>query len=814
MAATDVQAFEDATVDLSLSGNMTDGYYTVADGTNKVGGIKVNKIVTANNQTIDLNLTTVARDYKVEIVTVDEDGNYSSATNEVVNPGTYAVKVTAIDGVYKGGELYVPFTVKPATLNAGDLEVYEINANPSKIDDTQFIFTGSELDLGIKSSTGSSTAALTEGVDYEVKFITPDMGQDDPGVEVKNIGKYYAVVTGLGIYAGQTVTVDTPVNVTAFKLDTPGVSILCDPVIDSSSFPGHPTTVYYYNSVNKTYTYLDTTLVDLSIDSTGTGSDVFDKLGTYNLTANPAKAAGLNVISFAKTTIDKYDHAATIEYNNSEFPTSWETDLSEGRKQNKFNPLLIQAFNSKDEKIGTTVYIYDEDGALEAEIQDGRVITGNFDAWRNSAGTYTVKVVAGDKTNYTAGGTATCTVRIVWGTIDADASVYFNYKNDKGQWTAVSSVETTYDGSDVMDRIQTVVKDADGKELTEGTGDKQYTVTIKDAEGNVVDKIVDAGSYTVEISVKGYDVTGTTTLPVTVAKKSFDKVVNLETTHFSAVNSNYDYLPWREGGVPVSDIEKRLEPGIADNFTVTILKDGVAVNEVTDEGVYTLHFEPKTDSVTDNFETPADFEFLCVKDGTSGDFVDHTKFSDVIWSDHFADSVAWVSAVGREYMTGYSDTNLFGGRDSITRADVVGTLYKMAGGDGLTVSNDLYDVLVGWKSFDDVDGNEYYGRALAWAKSVGVANGDGGNFRPNDKVTREEFAAFLANYAELFDKSYEAADESALDAMPDAGQVSDWARGSVAWAVENGIMGNGGSIDPSSAIIRGDVAGMVYNYAK
>ena len=519
--------------------------------------------------------------------------------------------------------------------------------------------------------------------------------------------------------------------------------------------------------------------------------------------------------SSAKTTIDKYDHAATIEYNNSEFPTSWETDLSEGRKQNKFNPFLIKAYNKDDVALSTTVYVYDEAGNEVAEIVNGAYTdptTG--DLWRNKAGVYTVKVVAGDKANYTAGGTATCTVRIVWGTIDADASVFFNYKNDKGQWTAVSSVETTYDGSNVMDRIQTVVKDADGKELTEGTGDKQYTVTIKDAEGKVVDKIVNAGSYTVEISVSGYDVTGTTTLPVTVAKKSFDDVVYLPSTNFSAVNSNYDYLPWRKGGVPVYDIERRLEDGISANFTVTILKDGVAVDEVTDEGVYTLHFEPKTEAVSANLETPADFEFLCVKDGTSGDFVDHTKFSDVTWSDHFADSVAWVSATGREYMTGYADTDLFGGWDNITRADVVGTLYKMAGGDALTVPGNLYDVLVGWKSFDDVDGNEYYGRALAWAKSVGIANGHDGKFRPTDTVTREEFAAFLANYAELFDKSYEAADEGTLSEMPDAGQVSDWAKGSVAWAVENGIMGNGGSIDPSSAIIRGDVAGMIYNYAK
>ncbi|MCF6413259.1 S-layer homology domain-containing protein [Collinsella tanakaei] len=69
----------------------------------------------------------------------------------------------------------------------------------------------------------------------------------------------------------------------------------------------------------------------------------------------------------------------------------------------------------------------------------------------------------------------------------------------------------------------------------------------------------------------------------------------------------------------------------------------------------------------------------------------------------------------------------------------------------------------------------------------------------------------LANYAKAMGK-FEAADESALDSMSDANTVSDWAEANVAWAVENGVMGNGGFVAGQSNITRAEVAAMAVNY--
>ena len=69
------------------------------------------------------------------------------------------------------------------------------------------------------------------------------------------------------------------------------------------------------------------------------------------------------------------------------------------------------------------------------------------------------------------------------------------------------------------------------------------------------------------------------------------------------------------------------------------------------------------------------------------------------------------------------------------------------------------------------------------------------------------------NYTKKFG-DFEAADTSVLDEYDDANTVSDWAENSVAWGIENGILGNGGFLNAQGEIIRADAACMVYNYAK
>lgn len=243
-------------------------------------------------------------------------------------------------------------------------------------------------------------------------------------------------------------------------------------------------------------------------------------------------------------------------------------------------------------------------------------------------------------------------------------------------------------------------------------------------------------------------------------------------------------------------------------FKVTLLKDGQAVEKLTDEGVYTIHFEARNDDAKNNYEVPGDLTVTVIKPS-------HLLFTDVTYGDYFADAVA--SVAGKGLMNGYSGTNVFGAQNSLKRGDVAVVLYNMAqkyeSVEKFDETNSSYDKVHGYKSFDDVDGTMYYGAAIAWAKQAGVVSGHGGQFRPEDSVSREEFAAMLFNYAKKFgrDASFDA---DALSKVSDADSVSGWAKDAVSWAVSNKIMGNGGYVSGQSTIKRADTAGMVNNFTK
>ena len=186
-----------------------------------------------------------------------------------------------------------------------------------------------------------------------------------------------------------------------------------------------------------------------------------------------------------------------------------------------------------------------------------------------------------------------------------------------------------------------------------------------------------------------------------------------------------------------------------------------------------------------------------------------TGFVDVKDEEWFAEALNKAKVNG--YLSGRGETGMVAPTENITRADAVVVLYKMAGGS-LKSDEYEYDATKYYETgFSDVDGRAYYANAIAWAQDMDIANGSNGKFRPEDKVTREEFAALLSNYA-IAKGDYVAASDDALAGMPDASAVSPWFTDAVSWAVENGIMGNGGKINAQSNIQRAEVAAMAVNY--
>ena len=157
----------------------------------------------------------------------------------------------------------------------------------------------------------------------------------------------------------------------------------------------------------------------------------------------------------------------------------------------------------------------------------------------------------------------------------------------------------------------------------------------------------------------------------------------------------------------------------------------------------------------------------------------------------------------RGYITGYSN-GTFGPANNIQRQDFVLILARIAGVDLST-----YEGQNG--GFSDVQAGTYYASAVAWAKDKGVVNGySSDNFGVGTYISREQICIIFSRY---LNGSASGDVDSIINAYSDGGNTSPWAKAGVAWAIENGIIGNAGYINPIGNAGRAEVAQIIYNMA-
>ena len=176
-----------------------------------------------------------------------------------------------------------------------------------------------------------------------------------------------------------------------------------------------------------------------------------------------------------------------------------------------------------------------------------------------------------------------------------------------------------------------------------------------------------------------------------------------------------------------------------------------------------------------------------------------TTFPDVRMGDWYYDAVKY--NFERGYITGYSN-GTFGPSNNIQRQDFVLILARIAGAD-----LSAYEGKNG--GFSDVPSNAYYSAAVAWAKDRGIVTGySADNFGVGTYITREQISLILCRYL-----GGEASGDvdTILNAYSDGGNTSPWAKAGVAWAVENGIIGNSDYLNPNGNAGRAEVAQIIYN---
>ena len=154
---------------------------------------------------------------------------------------------------------------------------------------------------------------------------------------------------------------------------------------------------------------------------------------------------------------------------------------------------------------------------------------------------------------------------------------------------------------------------------------------------------------------------------------------------------------------------------------------------------------------------------------------DSSDFKDVVAGKWYVKYVDW--ALEKGLMNGISDTE-WAPNTATTRGMVITTLYALA--DKPEVEGD--------SPFADVEEGKYYTDAVKWAVKAGVASGKSSDsFKPNDVLTRQEAATFFCAYAKNV-MGLDVSDVSGLNKFPDNGDVSNYAKDAMGWAVKANVI--------------------------
>ena len=162
---------------------------------------------------------------------------------------------------------------------------------------------------------------------------------------------------------------------------------------------------------------------------------------------------------------------------------------------------------------------------------------------------------------------------------------------------------------------------------------------------------------------------------------------------------------------------------------------------------------------------------------------------------------------GEGLMAGTSGST-FNPEGTTTRGQIVTILWRLSGSP---VVNYLMD-------FDDVDPAAYYGEAIRWATSEGIAGGYGGGvFGPDDPITREQLAVMLHRYAQHEGYDVSIGEDTNILSYADAFTVSEYAVSALQWACGAGIIsgtGDGSTLTPQGEATRAQAATVLMRFCE
>lgn len=227
--------------------------------------------------------------------------------------------------------------------------------------------------------------------------------------------------------------------------------------------------------------------------------------------------------------------------------------------------------------------------------------------------------------------------------------------------------------------------------------------------------------------------------------------------------------------------------------------------------VYTMWQFSSTGSVSGILgSVDLNFRYIAASQSGTGSTGSSTNvsFSDVSSSSWYYSSVNYVVKNG--LFNGVGDGR-FEPKETMDREMFVTVLYRLAGSPSVSGASEFSDV---------AKSSLWYYAPVLWATQNGIVEGMGdGTFGVGEALTRQDMVTLLARYAKY--AGLDTTSEQSLSDFPDASGVNSWARASMSWAVENGIVtGTTESADdtpklmPQSTCERAQAAAVIERFAK
>ena len=376
--------------------------------------------------------------------------------------------------------------------------------------------------------------------------------------------------------------------------------------------------------------------------------------------------------------------------------------------------------------------------------------------------------------------------------------LYVTYNNNPG---GVEVIKAKTDGSEA---VQTTLYDAAGFE--------QYCIAsvICDEDGTLYHKN-DSGSIfaiamkeevkqqlAAEAVDKQIDAIGEVTLESKEAIEGARAAYDALTDEEKALVTKADTLTAAEAKLA------ELEKAAADKAAAKAVDDKIAaIGEVTKDSKDAIEgaraaYNALTDDQKALVEKADD---LVSAEEAYAYITAEIPFTDLKDGGWYLDAVRFVYLNG--IMNGMTETTVEPDSE-LTRAMYITMLYRLNGEPEVNAAS----------SYDDVKGNEWFAKAVAWGTEKGIVQGYAGKFAPQDSITREQMAAMMYRYAKFTGSDVTAS--ASLDAFSDGSSVSDWAKKEMSWAVASGLMQghDNGTLEPKGNATRAQAGVVMQRFVK